>query len=335
MAYRVAINGYGRIGRNILRAFYDKKEANDLEIIAINDLAPADINAHLTQYDSIHGVFSKKVAVEGSVLTIDDDKILLFQESTPADLPWKDLNIDLVLECSGQFLTKELASQHIRAGAKKVLISAPSKDADAMVVFGVNHKSLTSSDTIISNASCTTNCLAPMAKVLNDSLGIEQGMMTTIHAYTNDQTNHDSFHYDPYRARACALSMIPTKTGAASAVGKVLPELNGKLDGMAVRIPSANVSLVDLQFRALKSTSVAEVNDLIKTAAEDNMHSALAYSDKPLVSVDFNHTAASCHFDAKQTMVNGQWVKVMAWYDNEWGFACRMLDVANYLNKHI
>ncbi|MCY4043761.1 MAG: type I glyceraldehyde-3-phosphate dehydrogenase [Cellvibrionales bacterium] len=335
MAYRVAINGYGRIGRNILRAFFDKEDSYDIDIIAINDLAPADINAHLTQYDSIHGIFSQEVTAQHNMLNIGDKKVQLFQEPNPENLPWKDLNIDLVLECSGRFLTKELASKHLHAGAKKVLLSAPSGDADATIVFGVNHHILKSSDLIISNASCTTNCLAPIAKVFHESVGIEQGMMTTIHAYTNDQANHDSFHYDIYRARACALSMIPTKTGAASAVGKVLPELKGKLNGMAVRVPTANVSMVDFHFLATKPTSTEEINHLVKTASDKGSQSVLAYSDKPLVSIDFNHTSASCHFDATQTMVNTYWVKVMAWYDNEWGFANRMLDVANYLNKHI
>ncbi len=333
MATRIAINGYGRIGKNVLRALYEREDKDRFEIVAINDLGSPEINHHLTQFDSVHGRFPHDVTLDGDILSIDGkDNVQLLQLSEPVQLPWSSLGIDVVLECTGRFLDRDKASLHLSQGAKKVLLSAPSKDPDAMVVYGVNHQALTPEDRIVSNASCTTNCLAPMAKVLNDALGIEQGMMTTVHAYTNDQVNHDSVHYDLYRARACGLSMIPTKTGAAAAVGKVLPELDGKIDGMAVRVPTANVSLVDFHFLAKRQPSVEEVNRVLLEASQNQLKGVLAYSDLPLVSVDFNHTPVSCHFDAKQTMVKDRWVKVMGWYDNEWGFANRLLDVTDYLS---
>ena len=326
MTIRVAINGYGRIGRNILRALYESNYREQIEIVAINDLADASFNAHLTQFDSIHGRFAGTVEVENNALVVNGDVITMVSERDPAQLPWKALNVDVVYECTGLFTSRERAALHLEAGAKKVIISAPGSDVDATVVYGVNHHVLNDACTIISNASCTTNCLAPVASVLNDSVGIEQGSMTTIHAYTNDQSLQDGFHQDIYRARAAGQSLIPTKTGAAKAVSLVLPELAGRLHGMAIRVPTANVSLVDLHFFAGRETSVDEVNAVMKAAAEGPLNGVLAYNDKPLVSVDFNHTAVSSSFDATQTMVNGRMVKVMAWYDNEWGFSNRMLD---------
>ena len=326
MTIRVAINGYGRIGRNILRALYESKARDSIEPIAINDLGGTAFNAHLTKYDSVHGRFAGDISHEGAKLMVNGDEILTFSERDPSQLPWAELNIDVVYECTGLFTSREKASAHIQAGSKKVIISAPAADVDETIVYGVNHHLLSAASEIISNASCTTNCLAPMAKVLNDSIGIELGSMTTIHAFTNDQSIHDVYHEDIYRARAAGQSMIPTKTGAAQAVGLVLPELAGKLDGMAVRVPTANVSLVDFNFIAKRDTSVEEVNALIKAAADSAMHRVLVYNEEPLVSIDFNHQPASSTFDATQTRVIGRMVKVMAWYDNEWGFSNRMLD---------
>lgn len=326
MTIRVAINGYGRIGRNILRALYESNYRNDIEIVAINDLGDTAFNAHLTKYDSVHGRFSGSVEVNGENIIINGDEIVTLSESDPRKLPWKKMNIDVVYECTGFFTSRDKAMGHIEAGATKVIISAPANDADATVVYGVNHDCLTAESQIISNASCTTNCLAPVAKVLNDTIGIEQGSMTTIHAYTNDQNLNDVYHSDIYRARSATQSMIPTKTGAAQAVGLVLPELDGKLDGMAVRVPTVNVSLVDFTFIASRDTTLEEINNSIRSAAQGSMLGVLALNEEPLVSVDFNHIAASSNFDATQTRTNGRLIKVMSWYDNEWGFSNRMLD---------
>ncbi|CAA0090926.1 Glyceraldehyde-3-phosphate dehydrogenase [Zhongshania aliphaticivorans] len=326
MKIRAAINGYGRIGRNILRALYESSYNDTIELVAINDLADNAMNAHLTRYDSVHGRFNGTVETEDDALIVNGDKIRTFAERNPADLPWKALAVDVVFECTGLFTSREKAAAHLAAGATKVIVSAPGSGVDATVVFGVNENVLNADSKIISNASCTTNCLAPLAKVLNDGIGIEQGSMTTIHAFTNDQNLHDVYHSDVYRARAAGQSMIPSKTGAASAVGLVLPELAGKLDGMAVRVPTINVSLVDFNFIASRETSIEEVNNLIQTAANGAMSGILVYNEEPLVSIDFNHQSASSIFDAAQTKVNGRMVKVMAWYDNEWGFSNRMLD---------
>lgn len=326
MAIRVAINGYGRIGRNVLRALYESGRHKDISVVAINDLGSTEINAHLTRFDTVHGQFNGTVEVEGDSLLVNGDRISILSERDPSRLPWRDLNIDVVLECTGLFTSRQKAAAHLEAGAQKVIISAPASDADATVVYGINHDILTPDHQIISNASCTTNCLAPIAQPLHEALGISNGLMTTIHAYTNDQNLSDVYHSDPYRARSATHSMIPTKTGAAAAVGLVLPELNGKLDGMAVRVPIINVSLVDLSFVANRDTSVREVNDILEQAAEGNLKGILACNKLPLVSVDFNHNPASSVFDATQTKVNGRLVKVMAWYDNEWGFSNRMLD---------
>ncbi|NMH63927.1 type I glyceraldehyde-3-phosphate dehydrogenase [Shewanella salipaludis] len=329
MTIRVAINGYGRIGRNVLRALYESEKAYPIKIVAINDLGDAAINAHLTKYDSVHGRFAAKVEHDEEAIYVNQDKILTFQERDPANLPWAELNVDVVFECTGIFTSKEAVQSHLQAGAKKVIISAPGKNVDATVVYGVNNQVLTSDMTVISNASCTTNCLAPIAKPLNDVLGIESGLMTTIHSYTNDQRLSDVYHTDLHRARAAALSMIPTKTGAAAAVGLVVPELQGKFDGLAVRVPTANVSLVDLSFIAARDTTVEEVNAIIENAANSApMSEVLAVNKEPLVSIDFNHNAFSSNFDATQTRVIGRMVKVMSWYDNEWGFSNRMLDNA-------
>ncbi|ALS98199.1 type I glyceraldehyde-3-phosphate dehydrogenase [Lacimicrobium alkaliphilum] len=331
MTIKVAINGFGRIGRNVLRALYEAEKNYDLQIVAINDLGDAAINAHLVKYDTAHGRFGAKVNHDDQAIYINDDKILTFSERNPADLPWKELGIDVVFECTGLFTKKSDAEMHIQAGARKVIISAPGKEVDATVVYGVNHDVLTSDMTVISNASCTTNCLAPIAKPLNDALGIENGLMTTIHAYTNDQRLSDVYHTDVRRARAAAMSMIPAKTGAAAAVGLVVPELNGKVDGMAVRVPVINVSVVDLNFVASRETSVEEVNKIIAdAAAKSPMNEVLSINELPLVSVDFNHIPYSSIFDATQTKVQGNLVKVMSWYDNEWGFSNRMLDNAQY-----
>ena len=329
MTIKVAINGYGRIGRNVLRAHYEGGKRHAIEIVAINDLGKPETNAHLTQYDMAHGRFPGTVSVDGDCMVVNGDRIKVLANRNPADLPWKDLGVDVVLECTGFFTTKEKANAHLAGGAKKVVISAPGgKDVDATVVFGVNQGVLKASDTVISNASCTTNCLAPMAKVLHESLGIESGLMTTIHAYTNDQVLTDVYHEDLRRARSATMSMIPTKTGAAAAVGLVLPELNGKLDGFAMRVPTINVSVVDLTFMAKKITTADEVNALLKAASEGPLKGVLGYNTAPLVSVDFNHDAHSSIFDATQTRVSadGRLVKVLSWYDNEWGFSNRMLD---------
>ena len=330
----IAINGFGRIGRNIVRAYYERPELHQkIKIVAINDLGDSSINAHLLQFDSVHGYFHKIVTHDEHSLTVENNKILCFSERDPSKLPWREHKIDLVCECTGLFTDKQSAEKHITAGAKKVLISAPGKNVDATVVYGINNQSLKSADKIISNASCTTNCLAPIAKPLNDSLGIETGLMTTIHAYTNDQQLSDSYHSDVYRARSATMSMIPTKTGAASAISEVIPELSGKLDGMAVRVPTINVSLVDFSFNATRETSREEVNMIIKDAAENSLQGILNYSDKPLVSIDYNHNPHSSNFDSLQTKVKGSLVKVMSWYDNEWGFCNRMLDNINVIFK--
>ncbi len=328
MTIRVAINGYGRIGRNILRAHYESGKQHGIQIVAINDLGDAKINAHLTRYDTAHGKFPGEVAVEGDNLVVNGDKIRVCAVRNPAELPWKDLAVDVVLECTGLFTSKAKAGAHLAAGARKVIISAPGeKDVDATVVFGVNHNTLKASHTVISNASCTTNCLAPLVKALNDRIGVVNGLMTTIHAYTNDQVLTDVYHTDLRRARSATMSMIPTKTGAAAAVGLVLPELNGKLDGFAIRVPTINVSLVDLAFVARRATSVDEVNDAVQQAADGALKGILVYNKDPLVSVDFNHNPASSVFDSTLTKVSeGTLVKVCAWYDNEWGFSNRMLD---------
>jgi len=328
MTIRIAINGYGRIGRNILRAHYEDGKKHPIEIVAINDLGDANINAHLTQYDTAHGKFPGKVSVDGEYIVVDGDRIRVLSQRDPAQLPWGELGVDVVLECTGFFTSKEKASAHLKGGAKKVMISAPGgKDVDATVVYGVNHDVLRASHTVVSNASCTTNCLAPMAKVLHERIGIETGLMTTIHAYTNDQVLTDVYHTDLRRARSATMSMIPTKTGAASAVGLVLPELNGRLDGYAMRVPTINVSIVDLSFIASRETSVEEVNAAMREAAQGALKGIVAYSDLPLVSVDFNHNPASSIFDSTLTKVSGRLVKANSWYDNEWGFSNRMLDV--------
>ncbi len=323
---RIAINGFGRIGRNILRALYESGYRDKIQVVAINDLGNAEINAHLLQYDTVHGRFNQPVYVEENQLTVAGDPIQIYAQHNPADLPWQALNVDVVYECTGLFTSRESASAHLQAGARKVIISAPASDVDATVVYGINDHLLDGSQTIISNASCTTNCLAPVTQLLNDSIGIESGLMTTIHAYTNDQKLSDVYHTDLYRARAAAQSMIPTKTGAAAAVGLVLPELDGKLDGMAVRVPTINVSLVDLNFIAARNTSTAEINALMTEAANGFLKGILEVNTLPLVSVDFNHNPASSIFDTTQTRTSGRLVKVMAWYDNEWGFSNRMLD---------
>jgi glyceraldehyde 3-phosphate dehydrogenase len=328
MAVKVGINGYGRIGRNILRALYESKRQGEVQIVAINDLADPQTNAHLTQYDTTHGRFGGKVSVDGDAMVVNGDRIKVVAQRDPAKIPWGEMGAEYVLECTGFFTTKAEAGRHLGGGAKKVVISAPGgKDVDATVVYGVNHNVLKSSHTVISNASCTTNCLAPLAKVLHDGIGIERGLMTTVHAYTNDQRLTDVFHEDLRRARSATMSMIPTKTGAAAAVGLVLPELNGKLDGFSIRVPTINVSLVDLTFTPKRSTTIAEINALLKAAAEGPMKGILAYTDAPLVSVDYNHDAHSSTYDATLTrLIEGQLVKVCAWYDNEWGFSNRMID---------
>jgi glyceraldehyde 3-phosphate dehydrogenase len=329
MTIKVAINGYGRIGRNVLRAHYEGGKKHDIQIVAINDLGKPETNAHLTQYDTAHGPFPGTVTVDGDHMVVNGDRIRVLAQRNPAELPWKELGVDVVLECTGFFTTKEKASAHIAGGAKKVIISAPGgKDVDATIVYGVNHKVLKASDTVISNASCTTNCLAPLVKPLHDAIGVEQGLMTTIHAYTNDQVLTDVYHEDLRRARSATMSMIPTKTGAAAAVGLVLPELNGKLDGFAMRVPTINVSVVDLTFTARRATKLDEVNAVLKAASEGELKGILGYNTAPLVSVDFNHNPLSSVFDATQTRVSsdGRLVKVLSWYDNEWGFSNRMLD---------
>ncbi len=328
MAIKVGINGYGRIGRNILRALYESKRNGEIQIVAINDLGDAKTNAHLTRYDTAHGKFPGEVKVEGDYMIVNGDRIRVLAERDPAKLPWGDLGVEIVLECTGLFTSKAKAQAHLTGGAKKVVISAPGdKDVDATVVYGVNHDVLKASHTVISNASCTTNCLAPVAKVLHEKIGIVAGVMTTIHAYTNDQVLTDVYHKDLRRARAATMSQIPTKTGAAAAVGLVLPELNGKLDGFAIRVPTINVSLVDLSFTAKRETNVEEINRIMQEAAAGPMKGIIAYNTEPLVSVDFNHDPHSAVFDATLTKVlGGTLVKVCAWYDNEWGFSNRMLD---------
>jgi len=324
MTIRVAINGYGRIGRCILRAVYEYGRTQEFDIVAINDLSGIETTAHLTRYDSTHGRFASDVQVDGNNMVVNGHCIKVLAERNPLELPWKDLDIDIVFECTGFFTSHDKAMQHITAGAKKVLISAPGKNADATIVYGVNEKTLRASDVIVSNASCTTNCLAPVVKPLNDALGIEHGLINTIHAYTKDQMLLDGSHNDLRRARSATQSIIPTKTGAASAVGLVLPELAGKLDGFAMRVPTLNVSVVDLTFVAKRETTVNEVNDIMRRAKSDILH----INDLPLVSCDFNHYPASAVFDTTQTHVMGNLVKVVAWYDNEWGFSNRMLDTA-------
>jgi len=328
MTIKVGINGYGRIGRNILRAVYESGRTDEIQIVAINDLGDANTNAHLTQYDTAHGKFPGEISVDGDYMIVNGDKIRVLSERDPAKLPWGELGVDVVHESTGFFASKEKASAHLAGGAKKVIISAPGgNDVDATIVYGVNHSVLKASDTVISNASCTTNCLAPLAKVLHENIGIDQGVMTTIHAYTNDQVLTDVYHTDLRRARSATMSMIPTTTGAAAAVGLVLPELNGKLDGYSMRVPTINVSVVDLTVIATRQTTIDEINSLMKTAADGEMKGVLAYNDKPLVSIDFNHDPASSTYDSTQTrVIDGKLVKVIAWYDNEWGFSNRMLD---------
>lgn len=327
MTIKIAINGYGRIGRCILR-HWEESFRDEIEIVAINDLGDVNINAHLTKHDSVHGKFHGTVVVENDYLVVNGDKVKVLAEKDPAKLPWKAMGVDVVFECTGKFTSKEKASAHLTAGAKKVIVSAPAENADATIVYGVNHKSLKASDTIISNASCTTNCLAPFAKVLHEKIGIINGLMTTIHSYTNDQVLTDVYHKDLRRARAATMSMIPTKTGAASAVGLVIPELAGKLDGFAVRVPTINVSLVDLTFLAARDVTKDEINKLMKEASMGELKGVLAYNDEPLVSIDFNHSTPSSIFDSTLTKVIGRTVKALSWYDNEWAFSMRMLDVA-------
>ena len=328
MAIKVGINGYGRIGRNVLRALYEGRHKEAIKVIAINDLGDANTNAHLTRFDTVHGRFHGEVRVDGDAMVVNGDRIRVVAERDPAKLPWGELGVDFVLECTGLFTSKAKAAAHLAAGAKKVVISAPGgDDVDATIVYGVNHKVLKASHTVISNASCTTNCLAPLAKVLHDEIGILAGVMNTVHSYTNDQVLTDVYHSDLRRARSATMSMIPTKTGAAAAVGLVLPELKGKFDGFAIRVPTINVSMVDLSFNAARKTSVEEINATVKKAAEGEMKGILAYNDAPLVSIDFNHDPASSIYDSTLTkVIQGTLVKVCAWYDNEWGFSNRMLD---------
>jgi glyceraldehyde 3-phosphate dehydrogenase len=335
MAVRVAINGFGRIGRNILRAIYESGR-KDIDVVAVNDLGPVETNAHLLRYDSVHGRFPHEVKVEGDTITVGKEKFKVLAVKDPAQLPWKDLGIDIAMECTGIFTAKDKASAHLAAGARRVLISAPGENADLTVVYGVNHDKLTKDHIVVSNASCTTNCLAPVAKVLNDAIGIERGFMTTIHAYTGDQPTLDTMHKDLYRGRAAALSMIPTSTGAAKAVGLVLPELKGKLDGQAIRVPVPNVSAVDFSFQAKRATTKEEVNGAIKLAASQQLKGILNYTDAPNVSMDFNHDPHSSTFHMDQTKVlDGTMVRVLSWYDNEWGFSNRMADTAVAMGKLI
>lgn len=330
MTIRVAINGFGRIGRNVLRAHYESGKAHDIEIVAVNSPGDVNINAHLLRYDSCHGRFNATVETDGDDMIVNGDRMRVFGTRDPRELPWADLGVDLVMECTGAFNSKEKSQVHLDQGAKKVLLSAPGKTADATIVYGVNHNSLKASDLIVSNASCTTNCLAPLVKPLQEAIGLERGLMTTVHAYTNDQVLTDVYHKDLRRARAATQSMIPTKTGAAAAVGLVLPELNGLLDGFAVRVPTINVSFVDLTFIAKRETSLEEINAIMKAASEsEELRGILGYNDLPLVSCDFNHDPHSSTYDATLTKVSGgRLVKVTSWYDNEWGFSNRMLDTA-------
>jgi glyceraldehyde 3-phosphate dehydrogenase len=335
MTVRVAINGFGRIGRNILRAIAESGR-KDIEVVGINDLGPVETNAHLLRYDSVHGRFPGTVTVKGDSIDIGSGAMKVTAVRDPAQLPWKDLGVDIALECTGIFVNKEKASAHLSAGAKRVIISAPADGVDLTVVYGVNHDKLTKDHLVISNASCTTNCLAPVAKVLNDAIGIEQGFMTTIHSYTGDQPTLDTMHKDLYRGRAAALSMIPTSTGAAKAVGLVLPELNGKLDGVAIRVPTPNVSVVDFKFVPARETSVKEINEAIRRAAEQQLKGILGFTDEPNVSSDFNHDPRSSIFHMDQTKVmDGKLARVMSWYDNEWGFSNRMADTAVAMGKLI
>jgi glyceraldehyde 3-phosphate dehydrogenase len=335
MSVRVAINGFGRIGRNVLRAIVEAGR-HDIEVVAVNDLAPVETNAHLLRFDSVHGRFPGEVKVEGDSISCGNGKIKVTAVKDPSQLPWKELGVDIALECTGIFTSKEKAATHLKAGAKRVLISAPADGADLTVVYGVNHDKLTKDHLVVSNASCTTNCLAPVAKVLNDAIGIDKGFMTTIHAYTNDQPSLDQVHKDLYRARAAAISMIPTSTGAAKAVGLVLPELSGKLDGVAIRVPTPNVSVVDFKFVAKRPTTKDEVNGAVKRAADQQMKGILGYTNQPNVSIDFNHDPHSSVFHMDQTKVmDGTFVRVMSWYDNEWGFSNRMADTAVAMGKLI
>ena len=335
MSVKIGINGFGRIGRNIFRALHERNDLSDINIVAINDLGDASTNAHLLKYDTAHGKFNMSVEFDEKNLIVDGKNIHAFSERIPENIPWKDSGVDIVLECTGIFTSKSLCSKHIEGGAKKVIISAPGKsDVDATIVFGVNHQTLNSSHKVISNASCTTNCLAPIAKVLNDEIGIEGGIMTTVHSYTNDQVLTDVYHSDLRRARSATQSMIPTKTGAAAAVGLVLPELQGLLDGFAIRVPTINVSFVDFTFSTKRKTSLNEINETIKHASDTNLKGVLGYNELPLVSIDFNHTVHSSIFDSTLTkVINGNQVKVCSWYDNEWGFSNRMLDVAKYFSS--
>ena len=328
MASRVAINGFGRIGRNVFRAMFESGQQDQFDVVAVNDLGDADANAHLLQYDTAHGRFPENVRVEGDGFLVGDKRVRVLAERDPSQLPWDELDVDVVMECTGLFTSKEKAGAHLAGGAKKVIISAPGgKDVDATIVYGVNHQVLKSTDTVVSNASCTTNCLAPLVKPLHDTIGVVAGIMTTIHAYTNDQVLTDVYHSDLRRARSATQSMIPNTTGAAAAVGLVLPELNGRLDGFSVRVPTINVSLVDLTFEAARETSVDEINQVMREAASGELKGILDYNDKPLVSIDFNHSPASSTYDSAMTrVVNGKTVKVCSWYDNEWGFSNRMLD---------
>jgi len=329
MTIKVAINGYGRIGRNVLRAHYEGGKRHDIQIVAVNDLGDPKTNAHLTKYDTAHGPFPGTVAVDGNSMVVNGDRIRVLANRNPAELPWGELGVDVVMECTGLFTSKEKAEAHLKGGAKKVIISAPGgKDVDATIVYGVNHGTLKAAHTVISNASCTTNCLAPLVKPLHEKIGLVNGLMTTIHAYTNDQVLTDVYHEDLRRARSATQSMIPTKTGAAAAVGLVLPELNGRLDGYAIRVPTINVSIVDLSFIAARDTTVEEVNGILAAAAAGELKGILGYNTEPLVSVDFNHNPLSSVFDATLTKVSGRLVKVSSWYDNEWGFSNRMLDTA-------
>ena len=335
MSVKVAINGFGRIGRNILRSIIENKNDN-IKVVGINDLGPIETNAHLLKYDSVHGILNRDVIINGSDLDVGTGPIKVTSERNPENLPWKELDVDVVLECTGIFTSKEKAQQHITAGAKKVLISAPASGVDLTVVYGVNHKKISSEHQILSNASCTTNCLAPLAYVLNKSIGIENGFMTTIHSYTGDQPTLDTMHSDLYRARAAAANMIPTSTGAAKAVGLVLPELDGKLDGVAIRVPTQNVSVVDFKFNSKKETSIGEINEAIKIASENELKNILSFNDKKLVSSDFNHNPSSSIFHSDQTKVmNKKFVRVLSWYDNEWGFSNRMCDTALEIGKYI
>ena len=335
MTVRVAINGFGRIGRNIVRAIFESGR-KDIDVVAINDLGPVETNAHLLRYDSVHGRFPHEVKVDGDQIIIGTEKFRVTAIKDPAQLPWKELNVDIVLECTGIFTSKEKASAHLAAGAKRVIVSAPADNADLTVVYGVNHEKITKDHIVISNASCTTNCLAPVAKVLNDAFGIEKGFMTTIHAYTGDQPTLDTMHKDLYRARAAAMSMIPTSTGAAKAVGLVLPELKGKLDGVSIRVPTPNVSVIDFKFVSKKTVTVDEVNAVLVAAANGPLKGILAFTNEPLVSIDLNHNPASSTFALDQTkVIDGNLVRVMSWYDNEWGFSNRMADTAVAMAKTI